>query len=59
MSARRRTMGCTLTSNEAAYRAAGVKMKADALHYGVVLVNVDAVLTRIRRALQAEAKEDA
>ncbi len=48
-----------LTSNEAAYRAAGVKMKADALHYGVVLVNVDAVLTHIRRALQAEAKEDA
>ena len=46
-------------SNEAAYRTAGMKIKADALDYGVVLVNVDAVLTRIRRALQAEAKEDA
>ncbi len=51
--------GLHADSNEAAYRAAGVKMKADALRYGVVLINVDAVLTRIRRALQAEAKEDA
>lgn len=46
-------------SNEAAYKAAGNKIEADALQYGVVLINTDAVLRRIRQALQAEAKEDA
>jgi hypothetical protein len=45
-------------SSEAAYKAAGKKIEADALQYGVVLINTDAVLRRIRQALQAEAKED-
>jgi hypothetical protein len=46
-------------SSEAAYKAAGKKMEADALRYGVVLTNTDALLRRIRQALQAKAKEDA
>jgi hypothetical protein len=46
-------------SNEAAYKSAGKKIEADALRYGIVLTNTDAVLRRIRQALQAEAKEDA
>ena len=46
-------------SSEAAYEAAGHKIEEDALQYGVVLINTDAVLRRIREALQAEAKEDA
>jgi hypothetical protein len=46
-------------SNEAAYKAAGKKIEADALQYGVVLINTDVLLRRIRQALQAEAKEDA
>ena len=46
-------------SSENAYKAAGKKIEADALQYGVVLVKTDAVLRRIRQALQAEAKEDA
>ena len=35
------------------------RIQGRALHYGVVLVNVDAVLARIRQVLKAEAKEDA
>ena len=46
-------------SNEAAYKAAGKKIEADALRYGIVLINTDAVLRRIRQALQADVKEDA
>ena len=57
--ARRRTLALAFYSNEAAYKAAGKKAKADALQHGVVLINTDAVLRRIRQALQAEAKEDA
>ena len=51
--------GLRIESNEAAYQAAGTKMETDALNYGVVLVNVDAVLQNIRQALQVDAKEDA
>jgi hypothetical protein len=46
-------------SSEAAYKAAGKRIEADALRYGIVLTNTDALLRRIRQALQAEAKEDA
>ena len=46
-------------SSEAAYKAAGKKIETDALRYGIVLTNTDALLRRIRQALQAEAKEDA
>jgi hypothetical protein len=51
--------GLGVYSSEAAYKAAGKKIEADALQYGVVLINTDAVLRRIRQALQAEAKENA
>ncbi len=51
--------GLSVNSGEAAYKAAGKKIEADALRYGVVLVNVEALLHRIRQALQIEAKEDA
>ena len=51
--------GLGVHSSEAAYKAAEKKIEADALQYGVVLINTDAVLRHIRQALQAEAKEDA
>ncbi len=37
-------LGLNVDLSEAAYKTAGAKMKADALSYGVVLVNVEAVL---------------
>ncbi len=46
-------------SNEAAYKAAGERIEADALQQGIVLVNVEHLLHRIRQALRAEAKEEA
>jgi hypothetical protein len=46
-------------SSEAAYKAAGKKIEADALQYGVVLINTDAAHRLIRQAFQAEAKENA
>ena len=51
--------GLSVDSSEAAYKAAGKKIEADALQYGVVLINTDAVLCRIKQALQAETREDA
>lgn len=51
--------GLGVDSNEVAYKAAGRKIEADALRYGVILVNLDALLHRIRQALQIDAKEDA
>jgi hypothetical protein len=48
--------GLSIDSDDAAYKAAGERMKADACQHGVILVNVDALLHRIRRALQADAK---
>lgn len=51
--------GLSVHSSEAAYKAAGKKIEADALQDDVVLINTDEVLSRIRQALQAEAKEDA
>ena len=54
-----RTMTLALQSSEAAYKAAGKKIEADALRYGIVLTNTDAVLCRIRQSLQSKAKEDA
>jgi hypothetical protein len=51
--------GLTVHSSEAAFEAAGHKIEEDALEYGVVLINTDAVLRRIREALQAEAEADA
>ena len=54
-----RDYGLDARSSEAAYKAAGKKMEADALQYGVVLVNVDAVLQRIKQILEENAREDA
>lgn len=51
--------GLSVDSNEAAYKAAGKKIEADALRFGVILVNLDTLLHRIRQALQLDAKEDA
>ena len=51
--------GLSVHSSEAAFEAAGHKIEEDALEYGVVLINTDAVLRRIREALQAEAEADA
>ena len=51
--------GLSVHSSEAAFEAAGHKIEEDALQYGVVLINTDAVLLRIREALQAEAEGDA
>ena len=51
--------GLSVHSSEAAYKAAGKKIEADALQDDVVLINTDEVLSRIRQALQAAAKEDA
>jgi len=51
--------GLSVHSSEAAFEAAGHKIEEDALQYGVVLINTDAVLRRIREALQAEAEGDA
>jgi len=51
--------GLSVHSSEAAFEAAGHKIEEDALEYGVVLINTDAVLLRIRQALQAEAEGDA
>jgi len=51
--------GLSVHSSEAAFEAAGHKIEEDALQYGVVLINTDAVLLRIRQALQAEAEGDA
>ena len=51
--------GLSVNSSEAAFEAAGHKIEEDALQYGVVLINTDAVLRRVREALQAEAEGDA
>jgi len=51
--------GLSVHSSEAAFEAAGHKIEEDALQYGVVLINTDEVLRRIRQALQAEAEGDA
>ena len=51
--------GLSVHSSEAAFEAAGHKIEEDAIQYGVVLINTDAVLRRIRQALQAEAEGDA
>jgi hypothetical protein len=54
-----RDHGLSVHSSEAAFEAAGHKIEEDALQCGVVLINTDAVLRRIRDALQAEAEGDA
>ena len=51
--------GLDVDSRDAAYEAAGKEIEADALQHGIILVNVEGLLQRIRQALKAQAKEDA
>ena len=54
-----RDYGLDACSSDAAFKVAGKKMEADALTYGVVLVDVETVLWRIKDVLRADIKEDA